>query len=230
MENIRKPGSPETVEELAKQVRVSRPSAEEAAELEGATLSPRRGLQASPEDPGESAPLQATQEPEKPAEDPLDDDNEVDADDPAQLPQWAREAIPANLKIPPGRTITVMRFRAEWTDRKDKGKDRTCVLWNLSVGDERLANQRGGDNVFMNTNEQAKQMIRAIDGLLADYSGRQGPANIDTFWNEIGKKCRGLVINHFIRAHSLTDAEKMDFLQRCLVLRTSYLARSTQTE
>lgn len=136
------------------------------------------------------------------------------------LPAWAAASIPRDLEVPAGRTLVLMRFRTEWTDRKDKG-DRTCVLWNLSVGDEKLANQRGGDNVFVNTMEMAKQMIRAVDGLPVDYTGKVPAANVDTFWNEIGKKCRGLVINHFIRAHSLTALEKQDFLAVCLVARTN---------
>jgi hypothetical protein len=136
------------------------------------------------------------------------------------LPGWAAAAIPADLEVPAGRTLVVMRFRTEWTDRKDKG-DRTCVLWNLSVGDEKLANQRGGDNVFVNTMEMAKQMVRAIDGLRVDFTGKVPAAQLDPWWDEIGKKCRGLIINHFIRAHSLTTSEKMDFLAVCLVARTN---------
>jgi hypothetical protein len=136
------------------------------------------------------------------------------------LPAWAAMAIPADMEVPPGRTLAIMRFRTEWTDRADKG-DRTCVLWNLSVGDEKLANQRGGDNVFTNTMEMAKQMVRAIDGLRVDYTGKVPAAQLDPWWDDIGKKCRGMIINHFIRAHSLTTSEKMDFLAVCLVARTN---------
>ncbi len=136
------------------------------------------------------------------------------------LPAWAQQAIPQGLEVPMGRTLVVMRFRAEWTDARHLG-DRTCVVWNLSVGDEKLANSRAGDNVFSNTMEMAKQMIRAIDGAVIDYSGKTRGASVDHFWNEIGKKCRGMVISHFVRAHSLTLAEKMDFLARCLVARTN---------
>jgi hypothetical protein len=144
---------------------------------------------------------------------------------PGTLPEWAREAIPADLTIPPGRTVVVMKFLPEWTDAVHKG-ERTCVMWNLSVGDEKLANQRGGDNYHNNLIEKAKQMIRAIDGRIVDYTGKNPTANLDTWWNEIGLKCRALVTNHYYRAHSLTTTEKMDFLAHCCVARTCLPATS----
>jgi hypothetical protein len=142
--------------------------------------------------------------------------------DPDDLPDWAQEAIPGKIKIPKGRQVAVFRFRKEWTD--DKTRDRTCVLWNLSVGDEKLANQRGGDisgNVVM---ELSKQMIRAVDGNPIDFSGKNPSGNLDFWWNAIGRKCRTLIISHYIRSHSLSTAEKMDFLANCVAVRSFCVA------
>jgi hypothetical protein len=146
----------------------------------------------------------------------------VEALDPDDLPDWAQAAIPAKLRIPKGRVVAVFRFRREWTD--DKVKDRTCVMWNLSVGDEKLANQRGGDtsgNVVM---ELSKQMVRAVDGNPVDFTGANRDGNIDAWWNAIGRKCRSLVISHYIKSHSLTTAEKMDFLANCQAVRSFCVA------
>jgi len=158
-------------------------------------------------------------------------EREVAAEDPAiigtsptdtgeDLPNWADTAIPSTLKIPSGRTVVVMKFRAEWTDTPHKG-DRTCVLWNLSCGDIKIANERGGDNGFNTMIERAKKMVRAIDGLEVDYSGRNPAANLQTWWTEIGEKCRVLIQSHYSRSHSLDTAERIDFLAHCVVARTN---------
>jgi hypothetical protein len=193
---------------------ISKPSAAELTELEG-------GKPPEDTDVAELFRPDVVERPVRLEQDVLREDAETSAEmgpeeTPDVMPAWAVASIPQGLRVPMGRTVVVMRFRSEWTDRADKG-DRTCVLWNLSVGDEKIANQRGGDNAVNVTNEQAKAMIRAVDGTIADP---QPGKNVDQFWNEIGKKCRGLVINHYVRAHSLTQAEKISFLASCCVART----------
>jgi hypothetical protein len=142
----------------------------------------------------------------------------ADDGDTSTLPEWAQNAIPPNLKIPKGETVFVVRFLKEWT--KDRSCDRTAVIWQLSVGDEKLANQRGGDNSANVLMELSKQMIRAIDGKKVDYTGRSKEANLDAWWNAIGRKCRSLISAMFIRMHALSDEEKSYFLARCYVART----------
>ncbi len=142
--------------------------------------------------------------------------------DVSALPQWARDAIPESLRIPEGETVYVMRFLREWT--KDRRQDRTCVMWQLSVGDEKLANQRGGDNSGNVLMELSKQMVRAVDGKKVDYSGRNQGASLDAWWNAIGRKCRTLIVSTFIKVHSLSDAEKAYFLAHCVAARTLSIA------
>jgi len=150
------------------------------------------------------------------SEDPDFLDSQYGATD--ELEDWAQEAVPSSLKIPKNRTVAVLRFKSEWTDARDG--DRTCVLWNLSVGDEKLANQRGGDNSRVVLMELAKQQIRAIDGKVIDHTGRTRDANIDVWWNAIGHKCRSLIYSHFVRAHNLSTEERLDFLANCVAVRT----------
>jgi hypothetical protein len=157
-------------------------------------------------------------------------ESEVAAEDPAiievgpqdtgeDLDDWASAALPHDLKIPMGRTVVIMRFRAEWTDTVHKG-DRTCVLWNLSVGDGKLANLRGADNGFNTMIERAKQMVRAVDGNVVVWD-RACPGNIKTWWEEIGEKCRNLIVAHYTKSHSLSMPEKLDFFAHCVVARTN---------
>lgn len=192
----RRKGSPETVQQAVEGMRAAK-----ATDAEAALLDSQEGISLG--DP---------------------DDEPVPAGaDPGALPPWAQAAVPAptaEMAIPPNRTVSVMRLRAELTDSPSKG-DRLVLLWNLSVGDEKLANKRAGDSQFDATMEQAKQMVRAIDGQWVDFSGKLGPRNVDQFWDEIGKRCRNLIINHYVRVHSLTKAEQLDFLANCVVTRTS---------
>jgi len=169
----------------------------------------------------EDAELERPVQPEhEAAVDPAVDELAAINDDPSAMPSWAQAAIPAGLQIPRGRTVIVFRFLREWTD--DKVQDRTCVLWNLSVGDEKLANQRGGDNSNNVLMELSKQMIRAIDGAKIDYTGRDKSVDINAWWNVIGRKCRSLIVSAFVRNHSLTTAEKIDFLAHHQCARTFY--------
>jgi hypothetical protein len=163
---------------------------------------------------------------------PPEDDPEADVDarevpqvtGPAQprdltgLPGWVK--IPQDLEFPPrGVTWCCMRFEPEWTDRPDAG-ERQCILWNLSVGDEKFARKRARGDAESMLDEQAKQMIRAIDGQRIDYGSPNSPYSPDRFWDEIGKKCRMLVMNYFMKVHTLEPAEKLHFFANCLVART----------
>lgn len=69
--------------------------------------------------------------------------------------------------------------------------------------------------------EMAKQMIRAIDGHKADWSGKFTKGNVNTFWTEIGGKCRQQIKNIYLRRHSFDTGEVADFLVNCVAVRTS---------
>lgn len=147
-------------------------------------------------------------------------EQENEVEDSSGLPEWA--TMPEGLKVPPGRQVHALRFRSEWTDVPGKG-DRHCIVWNLSDAEERIALKRsgGGDEPVSMATELAKQMIRAIDGHKADWSGVAGPGNIDVFWREIGSKCRQLVVRWYTQTHMLSDAERADFFENCVASRTA---------
>lgn len=135
-------------------------------------------------------------------------------------PPWAIIPPPSGArKMPPGRQIVYMRFRAEWTDTPDLG-DRQCIMWNINVGDEKVAIQRAGDFSASITREFAKQQVRVVDGHWAEYGQpMRAPDGIDRWWNEIGYKCRSLIMNHWGKQHMLTANEKIDFLASCIAVR-----------
>lgn len=144
----------------------------------------------------------------------------VDAPPPSTdaLPEWA--LVPDDLVIPPGRTVAVLRFRASWTDTPHKG-DRQCLLWNLSVNDEKAALRRMRGEPLRTLEEMSKAMIRAVDGQKADWSGKPGAADVNTWWNDIGSRCRQMVKNYYAKTHALDPEEQMDFFANCIAVRTS---------
>lgn len=136
----------------------------------------------------------------------------------APLPDWV--VVPQDLTLPRGRTIGYMRFRAKWTDRPDLG-DRQCILWNLTAADEKLAISRARGDSMRVFSEMGKQMVRAIDGVKVDWSGKLGPGNVQTFWDEIGTKCRAQIQNYYAKMHTLSMEDQADFFASCIDIRTA---------
>lgn len=137
--------------------------------------------------------------------------------DESAIPAWSR--MPANLAIPPHKQVGFMLFKKEWTGRPDLG-DRDIIFWNLSVADEKLAKQaaRGGDALP----ELAKRMIRSIDGHKTDWTkGKNAVGSVDRFWEEIGGKCRPLIINSYWKMHSLEVEETAEFFLRYCTYRSA---------
>lgn len=133
-------------------------------------------------------------------------------------PDWC--PIPSGLKIPPGRQIGFMLFRASWTDAPQKG-DRTCVLWSLSEAEEKMAYTRARGDALRSIGELAKQMIRVVDGQRADWTLGVGAGNVDRFWDDIGRKCCQMIQNYYLKTHTLSQEEQQDFFMNCLVVRTA---------
>lgn len=133
-------------------------------------------------------------------------------------PPWVK--IPEGFKFPRGRQIAFVRFRAEWTDTPEAG-ERQAILWALTDADEKIALSRAMGDVNRAAGELAKQMVRAIDGYVSDWTGANGPANIDQWWNAIGGRCRGMLIRIFTQLHVLNEDERKDFFEHCIALRTA---------
>jgi hypothetical protein len=132
-------------------------------------------------------------------------------------PEWA--TVPADFKMPDGWVVFFVRFRAKWTNRPGSG-DRQCILWNLSESDEKRASARARGDGMRLVAEMAKQQIRAIDGERADWSGAPGPHNVSQFWSEIGGKCRYLLKGHYLKTHTMSTEETVDFFDNCVASRS----------
>lgn len=137
---------------------------------------------------------------------------------PGGAPAWVK--IPEGFKFPRGRQVAFVKFRASWTDTPSKG-DRQCILWSLTDADEKLALVRARGDVNRAASELAKQMVRALDGCSANWDGTPGGGNIDTWWNEIGGRCRGMLVRIFTQLHVLSEEERTDFFEKCIELRTA---------
>lgn len=144
----------------------------------------------------------------------------------SEIPSWV--VMPPDLKLPSGRVVAYMLFKAEWTDTPNRG-DRHCLLWPLTSRDETIALKRTRGDSQRTLAEMAKQMIRAVDGKTADWglakaNGAAVP-NVEMFWNDIGAKCRQQITNYYLRTHSMTNEEAASFFGQCLHIRTVALER-----
>lgn len=190
---------PKTFDELLQQAAMS-PEEEQAQE---ATML------------AEIAKLDAEQKKEATDKLPVAEENA----DPNALPDWVE--FPSAFRIPAGKTIAFMRFRAEWTDAPAKG-DRWCALWPITDAEQKLAFKRARGDQLRLFSEFAKQTIRLIDGKAPDWTGNHpGAPTVDRFWADIGEKCRVEIQNYYAKTHSLSGAERDDFLKHCFVTRTA---------
>ena len=133
-------------------------------------------------------------------------------------PSWFR--VPEGFAPPAGRQLTFLLFRGAWTDSPGKG-DRTCILWNLTEADEKLALKRTRGEAMRTLDELAKQCVRVVDGHAADWTGKQGPGSVERWWREVGSKCRQQVKNHYVKTHTLDASETADFFTNCVAVRTA---------
>lgn len=138
---------------------------------------------------------------------------------PGSTPDWF--VAPATFKAPPGRRVAIMRFRAEWTDAPQKG-ERQVVCWPLSAKEEELAANRsmGSDQRLLN--ELAMGCVRYIDGVRVDWTGTPGAgSNAASFWAEAGSAVRKLLINYYVKAHTLSMEQQIDFFANCVAFTIS---------
>lgn len=135
------------------------------------------------------------------------------------VPEWFGK-LPPELKFPRGRQAIFLRFRATLTDTPWKG-ERQVVLWPISVGDKKLAIQRSQGDANRFADEIAKQMIRAIDGHMVDWTGNPGPGNVDVFWEDVGERGRTMLQRMFTQLHIPTRDEMVDFFENCIAVRST---------
>lgn len=140
-------------------------------------------------------------------------------EDEPNIPAWAK--VPGDLVVPPWKTVGYLLFPPWLTGRPDLG-DRTCVTWGLSVVDERLARQATRGDGTRTYEEMAKRMIRSIDGVKADWTGRKGHrGDVNKFWEEVGNKARLFLVNQYLQTHNPTTEETARFFLECVVYRSS---------
>jgi hypothetical protein len=143
------------------------------------------------------------------------------ADPNDRTPAWFLP--PVGFAIPDGKEIAFMRFRADWTDKPDLG-ERQCVLWSLNVGDEKMALDRTMGKSTRTLAELAMQCIRVVDGKRADWTmtlWRKEPDKylfVPKFWDDIGAKCRQMIINWYSKTHALDRDQLADFFLHCFVV------------
>lgn len=135
----------------------------------------------------------------------------------SKAPPWAKVPKHKDFKIPRGAQVLFLRFPPEMTAAPQKG-ERQCIVWTLSLGDTHAAVERarGLGSAERGIESLTKQMVRAIDGQVADWSGAGGAADIDQFWRDIGPKCRTILQTIYTQLHVPTQAELAHFFVNCI--------------
>jgi hypothetical protein len=131
-------------------------------------------------------------------------------------PEWAK--VPAGMKFPREKQIIFLRFKPEMTDTPSKG-ERQAILWSNNLGDQRLAVIRSDKDPNRMEEQMSKQMVRSVDGVVADWTGEQGMGNIDIWWDSIGPKCRDIINRLFIQLHIASQEETKYFFENCVAVR-----------
>lgn len=140
-------------------------------------------------------------------------------------PDWA--IVPSGLMVPRGRQVVFLRFPPSITNDMTKG-ERQAICWSLSDAEEKIASDRCGGNAGRSAIEYPKQMIRAVDGVVVNWSKPRGPGSVDEFYREIGPKGRNLLARIYTSLHMTTEQELRDFFESCVDVRTAGLGgRST---
>lgn len=134
----------------------------------------------------------------------------------ASIPQWAIR--PPDLQIPRYKKVFYLRFRADMTDTPSKG-ERQAIIWSNNLADQKLAVMRSNKDPNQMAEQMAKQMIRAVDGHVADWTGELGAGNIDIWWDAIGPKCRSILDRLFVQMHVATKEDLADFFENCVEVR-----------
>ena len=141
----------------------------------------------------------------------------------AGRPAWCKP-FPQGFQVPKGKRPVFMRFRAEWTDTPHLGEAQ-CVCWGINVLEEHTADKRADEGGLRVVHERAKLSVRLVARadqstlLPADYTKEVREADPDIFWEQVGLKCRSLIVNTFLQTHSLSPEERRDFFENCIEVR-----------
>jgi len=133
-----------------------------------------------------------------------------------KLPEWA--TVPEDLKIPPGRSVFFVRFKAEWTLNKN-GHDRVLILWPITVREEKIAIKRARGEVGEIMDELTKMAVRCVDGkpVKPDMAAQV----LGKLWDELGLKCVAQLRNWYQRQHTLEPEQALDFYGSCFAVTSS---------
>ncbi len=124
-----------------------------------------------------------------------------------QVPDFFPPAmIPKGIKFPQGIEAMFIKIPADFTCARHKG-DRFLIIWGTSEADEALVLGRSMSDPNRATGQLAKQVVRAIDGHVADWSGLPTPGSVDQLWREIGPKGRNLLIRMMAKVNTLEQEE-----------------------
>lgn len=149
-------------------------------------------------------------------------------------PPWA--VIPQGLLFPRNRMSLFFRIPSNWTysptvgiplrvetpldvaEAGEGGLWRQFIVWPLSGGDQKLALGRAMQDPNRYAVELTKQMIRAVDGEVVDWSG-VGGASINEVWEQIGGPSQNLLNRLWSQMHVLQKERLTRFFENYIALR-----------
>jgi hypothetical protein len=183
-----------------------------AAENETAADSPAADPVVKVEELDEAGAEKAFAEGEPEAE----EEASTDAPAAGEIPPWA--SIPPGVKMPPpGASVAFLRIKAAWTMNPAKG-DRWCMCAAIGETEEKLAYSRSRGDQIRSIQELSKATIRVVDGFKADWSGvASKKGSVSEFWSAIGAKGRQMVRNYYVRTHTVSEEEALDFFAKDFV-------------
>ena len=125
--------------------------------------------------------------------------------------------IPKGIKFPQGVEAVFVKIPASFTSARHKG-DRFLIIWGTSEADEMMAIGRSMGDANRAGGQLAKQVIRAVDGHIADWSGMPTPGSVDQVWREIGPKGRNLLTRLLMKVNTLSEEELVRFFSSCIAV------------
>lgn len=152
-------------------------------------------------------------------------------------PPWVH--LPEGLRMPRYRQAGFIRFPSAWTHAPNVGRPlraedegsrkaagegklwRQVIIWPLTIGDMKLAIGRSMQDPNRYQDELAKQMIRAVDGHAADWTGIPSPGSVDQLWEQLGSGCRSILRQIYGQLHNLSREQLSLFFASCIEFRTT---------
>jgi hypothetical protein len=137
------------------------------------------------------------------------------------VPDWFR--WPQGYEIPEdrrGTPATFIRLPTWLTNRPSLG-ERQCMLLILTPAESTLARARvPNKDRYQTVAELSKQMIRVVDGHVAEFFRANVPGDVHRFWKEIGPKAQDAIENVYVKMHAMNEEERTNFLASCIETRT----------